>query len=201
MGSKFINKCLTILIFCASVAMFVIVNSCTTKAFPDERMAIDPTFLNLFNSILQKDTFSFHNSKGESKVFVITKIDSAELNKRGWFINGGPFRTLHFSFREIGKDTAFLDRYNEVSITKAPSVNVSSITIQFNNFFYSDTVLPRIIHDSLTIGEKKIIDYYLFRTPLNLKNSYDVKELYLSSLKGILGFKTIAGDVWINKNE
>lgn len=174
---------------------------CVTKVYPDERMAIDSSFLKLFNSIARKDTFAFSDFNDSKKVFVITKVDSTELNKKGWFINGGAFKALQLSFREIGVDTTPLDRSNEISISKAPSINRSGIYIQFNNFYFNDTILPSLNRDTIDINGKKIIDYYLFETSLKLKHPDDVKELYISPVKGFIGFKTVSGETWLNELE
>ena len=76
----------------------ILVQKCTTKAVPDERIAIDPNFLTLFNSLIQKDTVQFSNSHGVNKTFVITKVDSIINNQKALFLNVTPYRLLRVNF-------------------------------------------------------------------------------------------------------
>jgi len=175
--------------------------SCVSKVYPDERMGIDSSFLKLFNSVVQTDTFSFKNLNDDRKSFVVTKVDSIISNKKGWFINEAPYKLLRVNFRESGKDTLHLERPNEVFVNKDPATGKSSLNIEFNNFYFYDTVLPLLNHDTININDKKITNYYLFKTSLKLKQPDDVKELYISPAKGFIGFKTVSGEVWINEQE
>jgi len=182
------------------LAFFITISvaGCTTKIYSDERFAIDPNFLSLFNSLIQKDSIQFTNSNGVNKTFLITNIDSIISNEKGWFINEAPYKLLRVRFREIGKDTLHLERENEIFVNKNPATNTNSLCIKFNNFYYSkDSMLPRINYDTLSIANKKFTDYYLFETSLGLKNSGDVQVLYVSASKGFLGLKTMSGEVWV----
>jgi hypothetical protein len=173
--------------------------SCVSKAYPDRRLAIDPDFLAIFNSVIQKDTFSFRDLIGRRKVFVITKVDSITSNERGFFINERPYKLLRMSFKEIGADTTYLERRNEISVGKDPVALVSGITIEFNNFYFGDTILSKIHQDTISLNNKKITNYYLFETSLGLRNSNDVSILYINVAKGIVGFKTVSGKFWVNE--
>ena len=44
--------------------MIPLLQSCVTKAYPDEKLSIDPDFFQVYNSFLKEDTFSFRNSSG-----------------------------------------------------------------------------------------------------------------------------------------
>ena len=184
-----------------TVFAFGTTESCVSKVYPDERLAIDPIFMTLFNSITQKDTFSFWNAVGNRKVFVITKVDSIISNEKGWFINEKPYKLLMMSFRETGKDTVDLQRSNEVFVNKDPGKNLSSMVIQFNNFFFDDTIPPLPHHDTLNLNGKKFTNYHLFETSSSLKNPNDVKVLYITLPNGFIGFKTLSGEIWVNEKE
>jgi len=171
---------------------------CYTKVYPDEKLAIGQEFLLLFYSVKNKNPMRFSSLNGRSKTFIITKADSIISNEKGWFINEKPYKLLQFEFREIGKDTVHLERENEVFVNKNPEKNQNSIAIQFNNFYYHDTILPLLHHDSLNINNKKFTEYFIFETSLHLKNPEDIKVLYINVSKGFLGFKTLSGEVWVN---
>jgi hypothetical protein len=179
----------------------MVMGNCASKVYPDERLVIASDFLALFNSVVEKDTFSFRNKTGSRKSFAITKIDSIISNKKGWFINERPYKLLRMNFRETGKDTVKLKRDNEVFVNKDPGKNLTSIAIQFNNFFFDDTILPQLHHDTLSFSGKKLTNYYLFETALSLTNPNDIRVLYMSGLKGFLAFKTMSGEVWLNETE
>lgn len=181
---------------------FTLIGGCFSKVYPDERLAIDTEFLAIFNSISQKDTFSFRNTTGERKTFVITRVDSVTSNKKGWFVNEKPYKLLVINFKEIGKNTTYLERRNEIFVNKDPATNTNGLCIKFNNFYScGDTVLPRLNHDTLSLNNKKITKYYLFETSLGLKKPNDVQALYINVPKGFVGFKTSSGEVWVNEVE
>jgi len=175
--------------------------SCVSKVYPDDRLAIDPAFSALFNSVVQKNTFSFRDTAGNRRVFVITKVDTIISNEKGWFINERPYKLLSTNFREAGQDTVDLDRGNEIFVNKYPDNNSSSIVIQFNNFYFNDTILPPLHHDVLNLNGKRLTNYYLFETSLEFKRPNDIKDLYMNPAKGFLAFKTVSGEVWINEIE
>ncbi len=183
------------------IAIFFLCYSCVTKVYPDERMAIDSSFKMLFNSLISKDTFAFTDLMNHRKVFAITKLDSIVSNEKGWFINQSPYKLLRIRFKDLGTDTPELDRENEIYVMKDPKTAGGSIGIQFNNFYFTDSIIPSLNHDTIDINGKKIIDYYLFETSLKLKHPDDVKELYISPVKGFIGFKTVSGEVWLNELE
>lgn len=177
----------------------ITIGSCSTKVYPDEKLAIDPNFLTLFNSLRQKDTIQFISSNGRSKTFVITKVDSIISNKKGWFINEAPYKLLRFSFRETGKDTVRLERENEIFVNKAPAANINTISIQFSNFYFHDSIIPPLRHDTLNLNAGRFMNHYSFETSLRLKNPDDIKVLYINVQKGFLGFKTLSGEIWVNR--
>ena len=180
---------------------FIPILSCVSKVYPDEKLAIASNFLAIFNSVKQKDTFSFRDTTGRRKTFVITKVDSIISNEKGWFINERPYKLLRMNFKETGNDTVNLERSNEVFVNKDPEKNINSIVIQFNNFFFDDTILPPLHHDTLSLNEKKITNYYLFETSLSSNNPDDVKVLFLNVPNGIVAFKAFSGEVWLNEIE
>jgi len=173
--------------------------SCVRKVYSDDRMQIDPSFLNIFNSVTKKGSFSFRDSNNNRKAFIITNIDSVISNQKGWFINEAPYKLLIMKFREVGPDTTQLERMNEIFVNKDPAANRNSLCIQFNNFYYSGDSLPSLNYDPLYVNGKIITGYYFFKTSLDLKHSNDVKELYISAGKGFLGFKTSSGEFWSNE--
>ncbi|MBO9203116.1 MULTISPECIES: hypothetical protein [Niastella] len=175
----------------------VIANSCVSKVFPDEKLNIDPNFLMLFNSLRQKDTFSFEKFNGNKKVFTITKFDSVFKNEKGWFINEAPYRLLQINVKEIGGDTTLLERPNEIFVNKDPEDSASTLGINFNNLYYfADNVLPPINDSAKMINDLKIDHYYVFESFLRLKNQGDVQVLYINRQFGFLGFKTYSGEYW-----
>lgn len=181
---------------------FTLIGSCFSKVYPDERLAIDADFLAIFNSISQKDTFSFRNTTGGRKTFVITRVDSVTSNKKGWFINEKPYKLLIMNFKEIGMDTTYLERRNEIFVNKDPATNTNSLCIKFNNFYScGDTMLPRLNHDTISLTNRKVTDYYLFETSPGLKNPNDVQDLYINVSNGFVGFKTSSGEIWVNEVE
>jgi|GEM_PF-6262994 len=174
---------------------------CVTKVYPDERLAIDPVFLRLFNSLHGKDTIRFNNSSGREQVFVIGKVDSIVMNEKGWFINGAPYKILRFGIREIGRDTSLLERENTIFVNKDPLANRSTFSIEFNNFLYHvDDTLPPLNTDTIVVAGKKISNYYFFKTDIRQKGVADVKEMFLSLGTGLVAYKTLNGDEWSKKD-
>ena len=186
--------------FCLSMVLIFITHSCNTDFYPTEKLKIDSSFLQLFNSVSEKDTFTFENSIGSKKVFLITRIDSILRNKKGWFTNSAPYKELWLSFKEIGYDTTLLERPNMLLVHKNPTTNTNSIVIAFNNLHYSSNKLPVINHDTITANMGKINDYYFFETKLWSEDSRSIKELYMSPQKGFIGFNTMAGEVWLRED-
>ncbi|HVM86680.1 MAG TPA: hypothetical protein VMT76_00735 [Puia sp.] len=176
----------------------ILIESCYTKVYPDDKLLIDPQFSSIFYSLIQKDSLQFSSSNNRSKMFIITKVDSIVSNEKGWFINEKPYKLLQFEFREIGKDTVRLERQNEVFVNKNPEKNQNSIAIQFNNFYYHDTILPLLHHTTFNINNKKFTDYFMFETSLHPENPDDVKVLYINVSQGFLGFETLSGEIWVN---
>jgi hypothetical protein len=161
-------------------------------------MAIDPHFSSLFYSVIKGDAMRFVSLNGRRKKFVIAEVDSIISNSKGWFINESPYKLLRLKFKEIGKDTVHLQRENEMFVNKDPANSKNSVVIQFNNLFFDDTIL-RPHHDTLNVNLTRITDCYSFETSLRLKNPDDVESLYISVPKGLLGFKTLSGEIWVNE--
>jgi hypothetical protein len=178
----------------------ILFENCSTRVYPDEKLAIDSNFLSLFNSIKQKDTIRFSNLNGNGKIFIIVKVDSQISNKKGLLMNERPYKVIRAYFKEIGKDTTLLRRANEIEVAKDPQSLISAITIHFNNLYFNDTLLT-LHQDTIDLDSKKFTNYYLFETSLGLKNPDDVKVLYINRSTGFLGFKTQSGEVWINERE
>jgi hypothetical protein len=141
----------------------------------------------------------FTDTRGRTKVFIITKIDSLIKNKKGWFINEEPCKLLTSSLKELGKDTVRLKRVNEFFVNRDPSKEINTIGIQFNNFYFHGSILPQIHQDSMTLNNRKFTNYYQFESSLGLEDADDVKVLYINTEKGFLGFKTLSGEAWLNK--
>ena len=182
------------------VIIILLICGCETKVYPDERFNIDSSLIKVFNSILQRDTFSFKNSTGSKKSFVISKVDSIISNKNGWFINEKPYKLLRINFKEVEGDTTFLERSNQIFINRDAATNTNTICIQFNNFYYFDSVLPPLNRDTINMNNQRLTNYYSFETSIRLKNSNDINVLYVKIPRGLIGFKTLSGEIWDEYN-
>ena len=174
-------------------------NSCTTEFYPNERLEIDPSLLQLFNSMVKKDSFTFKNLVGVRKKFLITEMDSIIRNTKGWFTHSAPYKDLWINFKEIGNDTTSLERSNDLLVHKDPIKNVSRLYIEFNNFYFSTSTLPLLSRDTLILNGIKVANYYYFETKILSKDSSSIEELYMTPEKGFIGFKTLSGETWLRE--
>jgi hypothetical protein len=170
--------------------------SCVTKFYPDEKMNIDISFLRIFYALSKVDTFRFVNTHGVQKEFVVTDVDSILSNSKSWFINQGPYKEMYMDIKQVGEDTTSLIRPNRIFVNKNPTTNKNSISIEFNNFIYFDTILPNCNRNIINIKGKYIINYYIFETILDASDE-SVRSLYISPEEGIIGFKTFADDTFL----
>jgi hypothetical protein len=99
------------------------------------------------------------------------------------------------NFQEIGEDTTILERPNRVFVNKDPKRNENSLLINFNNFYYSDSILPIRSDNIIDIHGQKMTKYYVFETKLNASQK-SIRTLYVSPDEGIIGFKTFEQDTF-----
>jgi hypothetical protein len=177
----------------------VVVCNWEYKVYPDERLTIDSDFMKIFKSIYNQKSYDYINTEGRIKKFLVMNVDSVTRNEKGWFINALPVKWIRLKIREVGDDTTHLERENEIFVNKDPGTNVSSICITFNNFYDCvDNELPLLQTDSTEINEVKISNYHLFETSLTSKSPDDVRVIYVSPDKGVLGFVTASNEKWVN---
>jgi hypothetical protein len=171
---------------------------CKTEVYPDAQMEIDPAFREVFNAVIQKDSFMFCNAAGETKMFAIAQTDSVVLNSKGWFINGEPHKLVRTHFHGMDNDTAAsVCAENGVWVNKEPATDKNSIGIMFCGFEYQADTLPALHTDSLTLLGRTFTGYYHWQTSLSQKTPGNVKELYLTKDAGFVAFTDASGATWV----
>jgi hypothetical protein len=171
------------------------------KIVPNEKLAIDQQSSAIFNSISKQDTIVFISSNGSTKKFKISEIDSIIHNKDGCVMQLQPSKEIRLKLNEVGFNTLQL-KYggNELSFIQDTVSRISSgVNIHFNNFRFSDSILPDIRHDTIILQELIITNYFLFKTQLATSDLQDVQILYVTPEKGFVAFETKSGEIWVLK--
>lgn len=177
------------------ICFLAVFSSCFTTVYTNEQMEIKPEFVELFSAISKNDTSVFECNGFSNKIFLFYRLDSSTLNKKGPFINGGPFKTVRIKIREIGSDTSRLARENEISISKSPLAGKSSLVIKLNNFYFSDTTLQSQ-SDSTISFNNQLFSIKKINSMLPSRNDNDIRELWVGSGIGIYAYKTLSGHFW-----
>jgi hypothetical protein len=177
--------------------IIIIICNCTSKAVPDAHLKIDPDFLTLIKTLKSNDTLTFVHAHYKKK-FAIVSVDSVTYNTKGWFINQLPHTIVECYIKQLGHDTVKLLGNNMVFVNKSNASSRSSICIQLNNFYYHDSMLPKLSAKLICLGNLKIKDYYDFNTGslFHSDSGSDIKRLYWSPKLGILGFETNSAQTW-----
>lgn len=182
------------------ITVFIFFSCDRNRKYRDEEFIFDEAFIALFNSASMYDTVHFRSQNSNKiKTFIISYIDSFAITEQGSFINSSPFKrkTIHFS--EIISDTTSISRRDELTIIKNPNHPGQGIEVQFNDLYYSDTILPPLIQDTIFYWNKPI-GYYKFMAKLSQRSNKGAKAIILSPKFGFLGFETGNGDFFIRCN-
>jgi hypothetical protein len=186
----------------ALIYAMVVLNGCTRKYVPDEKLAFDPKFREVFTAFTLKDTLRFQGTSGRIKTYVIA-LDSITENTKGWFINGAPYKLLRLNFQEIGTATPTARRENVVWVNKNPLENNNTIHVGFNNMWHLDTLLQEPNSDTIILNDKKFTNYYSFNSRIapqpddDAKYNDDAYTVFVSITKGFFGYKTNSNECWV----
>jgi hypothetical protein len=170
---------------------------CATKAYPDSMLEIDEPFKTLFYSLASKDTFLFRDSSNNSRMFIITKVDSVVTNTKDGFMSQEPYKLLQIELRQKQVVIHFPDTSDMVFVNKYPRTGVTSLHIEIGNYWYSvDDSLPTAIREGY--NDTNDATFRLITSvPDLLKYPEDIREMYVSVRKGFIGFITLAGEKWL----
>ena len=174
-------------------------SSCKKRVYPLEKFKMNQKLQSFYYAIARNKELYFTNPNKEKKYFKIL-VDSLLINEdTTGFMSGRGSRALMMSIKEIGNDTVHIERKNEIMLVKVANRKATGIYIDFCNLYYDDTILPNIIHDTLTIQSKKFSEYYEFKSFLKPKSTDFIEILYATPNQGIIGFKSIKGEMWLKK--
>ena len=173
--------------------------SCKKKVYPLEKFKMNQKLQSFYYAIARNKELYFISPNKEKKYFKIV-VDSLFNNEdTTGFMRGIGARALMMSIKEIGSDTVAVERKNEIMLVKVANRKPTDIHINFCNLMYYDTILPNIIHDTLIIQSKKFCEYYEFKSFLNPRSTDFIEKLYATPNQGIIGFKSIKGEMWLRK--
>ena len=173
--------------------------SCSSQAYPPEKLAIDQPFLDIFNAIKSMDHYVFQKDSVSQREFVVVKIDSLIKNEKGPFINEKPYKLLQIKLRGVSPMDTLASDPSIVYVSKYPGENINSLCIKLKNFlFFQQGELPPLMNDTVVINGREIFDYYLFHTQAQklLESPEDIESVYVSPKEGLFAFKTKNGEMW-----
>jgi hypothetical protein len=179
--------------------LIFIFSSCQTKIYSEEKLAIDNSYLKLFNAISKKDTITFQDSLKNIRRYIIISRDSIISNQRGLFINEKPYKLLRIKFIGILNLNSNSASTGEVFVSKDPERNLNSLYIQFNNFqVFTHESLLNFVNHYKNITNKDSSTVYEFHTKIlsNLNKPDDIESLYASPVSGIIAIVTKSGGLW-----
>lgn len=184
-------------------------SSCSHKDYPDERLAFSTKYLNLIRPYASGDTLAFENERQQVDTFIITTIDSLIQNTKGFFINQRSYKWISVSYRQwpvnpwkhptgTNNNTSEVED-NLIFINIYPDSLAEECYISFKRFRGSiEKGTDTLIHKSITANHLTFTDYYeVNNAALDLvKDSTDVKTVYITNNKGITAYQDQKGHWW-----
>lgn len=189
-------------------------SSCVWKAFPDNKYLFDKNLRDLVDCYKVGDTMIFRSSTNLIDSFIISSIDSAINNKKGFFINARNSKSISVHYRQIPIDKwqrqwTEMGSNNDnkrdvsedgtlVSITKFPDTESSNYYFDFKEFRCSKSEMPILNTDTITLDRLKITNYYKIDN-CRYSDENSIQVCYLNPNKGLVAFKT-KSEVWTRQN-
>lgn len=201
-------------------SLYLLLTSCDYQAFPEEKFRIDNLFRELIKPYHPGDTLVFKSSKNEIDSILITKIDSAINNRKGYFINARNSKHISVRYRqfpidhwshsriemgannsekkEITEDASLLD------ILRFPDTESTILYFNFRIFLgcgLSD--LKPMHHDTLSVNGTLFkncykIDYCEDRDDHDLATT--LVSVYSTVADGIVAYQYADGTWWVRIN-
>lgn len=173
--------------------------SCSWRRYPPENYSIPKVYRDLISSYKTGDTLKFQDDKGNLSTFLIPKIDSSIIDKRGYFINQTEYKAITISCHELTNARSGYEDYDIITIEKDPKTNSVGFNLRLKNFYSIDTSFPFVLKtDTLKANNHLITNYYAFR-PYNYteqKESSSVNEIVMTNKDGIVAYKNLDGTWW-----
>ena len=207
-------------VFGIIVIIFLPFIGCTSKTFPDEKFSINDTITRLLNNFKAKDTFFFQNGKNDREFFVITQIDTILSNTKGYFINSRSQKSISVYYKQILSNTLpqlqsekqytsktasnAIEDAKLIEVTKYPDDQTLFINFSFKKFSgLSKGDLGNLFTDTIRVNDHYFTKYYKIKNSFAylLKDSTEVKAIYLKLDKGIVAFEQLNNEWWILGNK
>ena len=191
--------------------------SCFWDAYPNDKYSFDKDLRALVKNYKVGDTLTFKNLTNSIETFIITKIDSANNNKKGFFINARNSKSLTVFYKQFpvdkwqrhwtemgtnNSDKKELSEYGTlISIEKFPDNGTSDYYFNFKEFRCSNSELPKLNTDTLILDKYSFTNYYKIDN-CNIKSDIPnaIQSCYSTVDKGLVAFKTNSGEVWTRQN-
>ena len=181
------------------VLILLCLTSCGWEEYPPEKYVISQQYRDLISSYEVGDTIKFKDSEGHLSSFLIEKIDSFLLNKRGHFINQAEHKSISIACREIENARQGYEEYNMISIIKDPKTDSTGFDIRLKDFYGIDITSSFVLRkDTITANNLSFTNYYSFR-PYDYteqKNPNSISEIYMTNQDGIIAYKSLNGFWW-----
>ena len=187
------------------VIILYLFTSCSWKEYSDEKYVIGKNYRDLISTYKAGDTLTFEDNSNNFSSFLITKIDSFLLNRRGHFINGREEKSISIHSRDISNpaDSSAQNDNWLILITKYPDDDTTYFNVRLKDFFtIEDNASFNLYKDTVTANRLQFTSYYRFRPKDydDLKNPNSVSEIYITKEKGIIAYKYLNGKWWTRFN-
>lgn len=171
---------------------------CSSPAFPDEQMRIDPVLADIYKAVAAYDSIHFSNQNGNRQSIIIKSQDSTLQNSKGGFMNPKPYNIWIMNF-EIPGYQKQQGQSIELFVHRNPTDNRNSFFITLPGFLYSADTLPPLSTDTCRLNNTFISNYYRLAPNGTFGIDYAISFFYIDRKKGFLGFEMKNGDVWVNE--
>ena len=182
--------------FLLGVAILLI--KCSSPAFPDEQMRIDPVLSDIYKAVASYDSIHFSNQNGNRQSIIIRSQDSTLHNSKGGFMEPMPsnYWTIKFEIAGYQKKP---EQGIALSVNRDPTYNRNSFFITFPGFMYFTDTLPPLSTDTCRLNNTNISNYYRLAPNGNFEVDSAISFFYIDRKTGLLGFEMKNGDVWVNE--
>ena len=183
--------------FLPGVAMLLI--KCSSPAFPDEQMRIDPVLADIYKAVAAYDSIHFSDQRGKRESIIVKNRDSILTNSVGGFMDQKPYNIWKMDFEIPGyKKEPFRSDFG-LFVNRDPTDNQNSFFVDLPEFYYFADSLPSPSLDTLNLNNVWISNYYRLTSNGTFGIDYAIRYLYINSQTGLLGYEMKNGDVWVNE--
>ena len=199
-----------------TILLLIFFSSCTYEPYPKEKYVIGESYRNLIKAYSLGDTLIFKSSHNIIDSFVISGIDSAINDRKGYFIDVRNSKSISVTYRQIpvdkwqfrwleGKGDGKLHEHSEdgtfISIVKFPDTEETEYYYNFKEFRCSKNETPKLNKDTIKVGGLKITNYYKIEScTVSSQNSNALKVCFSTVDKGLAAFITNDEIVWTRQN-